>query len=131
INESGEFIYSTYLPPSSAAAAKQSIELVQSAEDIRAGAQEQARAFRRSLRASDWEVIGEDSPIVPIICGSSSACLALAETLLASGVKVGAIRPPTVPEGAARLRLSLKSSLTEADYARLLNTFGRKHTNRD
>jgi len=123
INEAGEFIYSTYLPPASAAAGKAAIELIQEMGDARVIWQQRAREFRDHLRAEAWEVLGEDSPIVPVVCGGSERAIRLAEMFLNSGVKVAAIRPPTVPVGSARLRLSLKSSLSTADYEKLLHCF--------
>ncbi len=123
INEASEFIYSTYLPPSSAAVANAAIGKVQAAGKERMVWQKKARLLRQQLRKQGWDVPGEDSPVIPIICGESDLALRLADECLKSGLKVAAIRPPTVPQGAARLRLSLKSTLTEADCQRILNCF--------
>lgn len=123
VNEAGEFIYSTYLPPSSAAIAQTAIELIRQHPEWRTLAQARALAFRETLRAEGWEVLGTDSAVVPIICGSSDKALAMADRFLKSGVRVGAIRPPTVPQGQARLRISLKSTLTERDMHLLYACF--------
>lgn len=125
INEAGEFIYSTYLPPASAAAANAAIGLIQSMGDSRARWQQNARDFRDTLRSSGWQVLGADSPIVPVVCGSAVRALQMAEDFLAAEVKVAAIRPPTVPNGEARLRLSLRASLTGADYQKILQCFAK------
>ena len=125
INEAGEFIYSTYLPPASAAAAAAAIHTVQGMNAARSSAQIKARELREQLRRQGWDVLGIDSPIIPVVCGSSQRTLDMASNFLEAGLKVAAIRPPTVPQGAARLRLSLKTSLSDADYRRIINCFER------
>ena len=60
------------------------------------------------------------SPIVPVMLGDESSALAAASVLLEQGLLVPAIRPPTVPEGTARLRISLTAAHTPADVARLV-----------
>jgi 8-amino-7-oxononanoate synthase len=128
VNEAGEFIYSTYLPPSSAAIAQAAIELIHQHPQWRAQAQSQARTFREKLRAEGWDVLGTDSAVVPVLCGSSDDTLELADRFLQAGIRVGAIRPPTVPQGQARLRISLKSTLTEHDFTQLYACFERSCT---
>jgi 8-amino-7-oxononanoate synthase/dethiobiotin synthase len=121
INEGGEFIYSTYLPPSSAAAAEAAIRITKQTPTRRG--QSHAQAFRNSLHTLGYETLGTDSPIVPILCGTSEAALKLAADFLEQGIRVAAIRPPTVPQGSARIRISLKSNLSDRDYERLLAPF--------
>ena len=123
VNESGEFIYSTYLPPSSAVAAQAAIEWIQKHPKSRTKAQDQARAFRATLRAQGWQVLGSDSAVVPVLCGDAGDALKMGAQFLQAGVRVGTIRPPTVPQGQARLRISLKSTLTPRDYNQLYNCF--------
>jgi len=123
VNRAGEFIYSTYLSPLLAAAAhaalKRVIDLAPRAENWRA----QSRRFRAALRAHGWEVPDGDSPIVPVLIGEDQAVVTLGQRLLERGFAVGAIRPPTVPEGTARLRLSLKSTTAWSDLESLLHEF--------
>ena len=128
VNEAGEFIYSTYLPPASAATAQAAIETIRDNAADRLQAQAKARQFRAALRAQGWEVGGIDSAVVPVICGASETALQMAARLLESGIRVGAIRPPTVPKGQARLRLSLRSTLSDQDYTKLLHCFERSVT---
>ncbi len=129
INHAGEFIYSTYLSPLLAAAASAAIgrvrELTQWAEKGRA----QSRRFREALRLHGWETPAGDSPIVPIVVGADAAVLSLSQALAKSGFAVGAIRPPTVPEGSARLRLSLKAHTPWTELEELLRELDawRKH----
>ena len=128
INEAGEFIYSTYLPPASAASANAAIQLVRKHPEWRTVAQAKAFAFRQALRDQGWNVPGTESAIVPIICGASESALMLSKELLQAGIQVGAIRPPTVPQGQARIRLTLKSTLTDRDYSHIQDCFQRSRT---
>ncbi len=123
VNEAGEFIYSTYLPPASAAIAQAAIELIRKHPEWRTQAHAQAQVFRETLRAQGWDVLGTDSAVVPVLCGSSDKALAMGDRFLKAGIRVGAIRPPTVPQGQARLRISLKSTLTERDFKQLYDCF--------
>ncbi|CAA6678224.1 MULTISPECIES: aminotransferase class I/II-fold pyridoxal phosphate-dependent enzyme [unclassified Lentimonas] len=129
VNEAGEFIYSTYLPPSSAATAQAAIELIQQHPEWRTQGQAAARDLRARLRGFGWEVLGTDSAVLPVLCGTSKNALEMAARLLEAGIRVGAIRPPTVPLGQARLRISLKSTLTEQDTSLLVACF--EHGNTD
>lgn len=131
INEAGEFIYSTYLPPASAAAASAAIELIQQHPEWRTLAQASASKFRQTLLKNSWDVPGTESAIVPVLCGDSETTLKFGSIFLQNGVRVGAIRPPTVPRGQARLRISLKSNLTDQDYAMLHGCFEQCRTAHD
>jgi len=121
VNHAGEFIYSTYLSPLLAAAAQAALirvhELAPRAENWR----NQSRQFRAALRAHGWDTPSGDSPIVPVIIGADQAVAVLGARLLERGFAVGAIRPPTVPAGTARLRLSLKASTTWSELESLIN----------
>lgn len=129
INEAGEFIYSTYLPPASAAAAVAALELVRENPQWRSDAQKNARRFRKKLQSDGWNVPGTESAIVPVLCGASEAALKLGSIFQQNGIRVGSIRPPTVSRGQARLRISLKSTLKDCDYERLYNCFEQSRKN--
>jgi len=111
INLSGEFVYSTFLPPSQAGAAMAAIELVQTSNEERAALRALAKGFRRRLASLGWPMDASDSPIVPVLTGESGRAMELRDRLLASGILVGAVRPPTVPKGTARLRISLHAGI--------------------
>ncbi|MNL70427.1 8-amino-7-oxononanoate synthase [compost metagenome] len=68
-----------------------------------------------------WTLGDSETAIQPLIVGDNGAALALSATLEADGIRVGAIRPPTVPEGTARLRITLSAAHTEDDVRRLLD----------
>jgi len=116
LNEAGGFVYSTYLPPSAAAAALAAGRLLEAMAGPRRAARERAAGLRRRLAEAGLEVGSGDGPVVPIsVGGSEGETLAAAERLRRRGYLAGAIRPPTVPKGESRLRLSLKGSLDESD----------------
>lgn len=121
INEAGEFIYSTALPPPSAAAARAAVGRVRElAASDQAGWKHTSRRLRSRLRESGWDAPDGDAPIVPIMIGEASRVVALATHLRAAGIGVAAVRPPTVPEGTSRLRLSLQRTFNAAAETRLL-----------
>ena len=67
-----------------------------------------------------WQLVPSESPIQPLIVGDNATALHLAAQLEAAGMRVPAIRPPTVPKGTARLRITLCASHTSAQVERLL-----------
>lgn len=108
INHAPPFIYSTALPPAAAAAAREALRLVE-AEPWR---RHRAREFGR-LVAQRLGIEGITGPIVPFVVGDATRALDLAGRLRSLGFLVPAIRPPTVPRGTARLRISVSASHTE------------------
>lgn len=121
INRAGEFIYSTYLSPLLAAVALTAIGRVSSLAAESELWRTRSQNFRQDLRAHGWDTPAGDSPIVPVQIGDDERTVSLGQFLRERGFAVGAIRPPTVPEGSARLRLSLKSTVSEDDLAALLS----------
>ncbi len=108
------FVYSTGLPPSVAAASRAALAIIASDPALRARPLEHARRF--TARAGRPEA---QSHIVPIVLGTAGAALEAQALLEAHGFLATAIRPPTVPDGTARLRLSFPASLAHADIDRL------------
>lgn len=120
INFAGEFIYSTYLPPANAAAAAAAIERVRElGAAVQATWQAMSATWRKALRAIVPQVPAGDSPIIPIPIGDVARTRRCGAFLRDHGVKLGIIRPPTVPPGGSRLRLSLRLGLGSADLARV------------
>ena len=76
---------------------------------------ELSRRLRQRMRASGFDTGRSDSHIIPLVLGSNEAALRLAAAMNAAGFAVPAIRPPTVPPGTARLRISLNARLSMAD----------------
>jgi len=123
INRSRTFIYTTGLPAPVAAAATAGVSLALSEEGQRRRAALAARI--QSLRASlarlplPHPLPDQDGPILPIILGADRAALALSQNLANRGFLLPAVRPPTVPEGTARLRITLSAGHTQADVDEL------------
>ncbi len=108
------FIYSTGLPPASVAAAIAALDLIESDPDYAALPLKKAKAFTRLLGLTEAE-----SPIVPIVIGEAGPTLRAAELLEDEGYLVVPIRPPTVPDGTARLRVTFTAAHDDADIERL------------
>jgi 8-amino-7-oxononanoate synthase len=120
INKSRPFIFSTALPPYVAAQTDAALTLVEAADDRRARLQELAGYLAAELPRLGFPLDRSRSHIVPVVLGSNSAALRAAAYLKTRGFGVKAIRPPTVPQGTARLRLSLTSRLSHDELAALV-----------
>ena len=112
INFAGEFVYSTYLAPSCAAAALAAVERVKGMSGERADLHALSHAWRDGLLEAGFAVPSGDSPIIPLILGDSDVTLKYATALRAAGFMVSAIRPPTVPVRTGRIRISLRRGLS-------------------
>lgn len=106
VNTCRSFIYSTSLPPPVIASNLAGLRLVKSQPYRREKLLESARRFRGSLRKRGFEIKG-DSQIVPLIAGENKRAVEIAEALQKKGYWALPIRPPTVPQGQARIRFSL------------------------
>ena len=114
INFAGEFVYSTYLAPSCAAAALAAVERVKGMSGERTELHALSHAWRDGLLEAGFAVPSGDSPIIPLILGDSDVTLKYATALRAAGFMVSAIRPPTVPVRTGRIRISLRRGLSPA-----------------
>ena len=117
INRARTFIFNTALPPYFAAQVAAGMRLAASAETERRLVADLGIFLRNALQANGFDTAGSDSHLVPIVLGSNEAALAFASHLQARGFGIRAIRPPTVPAGTARLRVSLTAKLTESILA--------------
>ena len=120
VNRARTYVYTTAQPPLLAAAAGASLKLI-AAESWR---RERLRALIARLQAGlaglNWRLLESRTPIQPLLVGEAQATLALSEALKRRGILVPAIRPPTVPRGTARLRISLSAAHAEADVEALI-----------
>lgn len=116
------YIYTTAAPPALAHALLASVDLIEGAE----GRQRRAHLerLRHQLAAipvrDGWQHLMSDTPIQPLVIGGNADVLAAARSLEAQGLWVSAIRSPTVPQGTARLRITLSAAHTSQDVERLL-----------
>jgi 8-amino-7-oxononanoate synthase len=109
------FIYTTALPPAVAAASLAGLRHVAAHPGLGTGLLAMSREFDARLRAMGFSTGDSSTQIIPVILGGNAQALAAREFLLRRGVYAPAIRPPTVPAGTARLRLSLRADLTPED----------------
>ncbi|KMP10784.1 hypothetical protein UR09_05225 [Candidatus Nitromaritima sp. SCGC AAA799-A02] len=123
VNRAGEFIYSTFLPPYQAGVALASIEIVRRANQERSDLKALSRWFRSELSDDGHEIEDYDTPIVPIRVGEAEAAIELQELCFKNSILVGAVRPPTVPRGTSRLRVSLNSKLTREQLAPFIKIY--------
>ncbi|WFC15490.1 8-amino-7-oxononanoate synthase [Aeromonas salmonicida] len=124
VNFARHYVYSTHMPAAQACAVSKSIALVRAADESRAHLARLITRFRQGTAALGWQLGASDTPIQPLLVGESSAALQLAARLRDRGVWVSAIRPPTVPAGTARLRITLSAAHSEQDVDRLLEAIG-------
>jgi 8-amino-7-oxononanoate synthase len=117
INRARSFIFSTGLPPAVLGASLAAVRLVRSEPGLRRQLAENVGYFKNCLSEAGLPGIPGPSQIIPIRVGDSAQAVALAEECRASGLFVTAVRPPTVPEGTARIRLSLTLHLQRSDLA--------------
>ncbi|HEY2773854.1 MAG TPA: 8-amino-7-oxononanoate synthase [Candidatus Binatia bacterium] len=113
INRARPFIFTTGLPPSAAAAASAALDIIAREPGRAFRLLENARSLGLRLREAGLRVPNVESQILPVVVGDARRAVAAAAALLERGYYVAAIRPPTVPDGTSRLRLSLMATHQE------------------
>jgi len=124
IQRARSYIYTTAPPPAIAAATRESLRIAQRESCRRERLQTLIRRFRAGAAELDLPLLDSATPIQPLIAGTARQALAWSRQLEAFGILVSAIRPPTVPEGSARLRITFSAAHTVEDIDRLLETLG-------
>lgn len=120
ISKARSYIFTTAAPPAIACALLKSLEIIAAGEDRRATLQAHIARLRAGLADLPWQLLDSPTAIQPLIVGENVAALALSEALAERGIWVPAIRPPTVPKGTARLRISLSAAHTAANIDQLI-----------
>jgi 8-amino-7-oxononanoate synthase len=120
VNRGRSFIFSTAPVPAAMGAATESLELLRDEPGLPAQLIREAGEVRTALIAQGWNVAPGRSPIIPVIVGDETAALELAARLRAAGHYAPAIRPPTVPAGHCRLRLTITLAHKPSDRRRLI-----------
>ena len=115
VNRARSVIYTTGLPPSIAAAADAAVEIMRAEPERIRRLWDNAAHMRSRLEAAGFSLGLTESPILPLIVGEAQAAVNMAKRLFERGVYVIAIRPPTVPVGTARLRITPIADHTRAD----------------
>jgi len=123
IQHARSYIYTTALPPAVATATSASLRLLQSENWRREKLEMLIKRFRDGALELGLGLMESSTPIQPVMLGGVETALAVSEMLYQQGLFVSAIRPPTVPEGSARLRITLSASHTEEQVDQLLTAF--------
>lgn len=129
LQKTRSYIFATAAPALLACALRRSLRLIEHGDERRAQLQRLIARLRQGLAPvlarSGWRLGHSDTPIQPLLIGGNAEALAVMEGLREQGLWVPAIRPPTVPEGTARLRIALSAAHTEADIDRLVQALDR------
>jgi glycine C-acetyltransferase/8-amino-7-oxononanoate synthase len=115
VNTARTLIFSTALAPPQVAAAMAALELLREEPRRVERVQRNSRILRDALGEHGLPTVGGDTPVVPVIVGDADAAVAASERALERGVFAQAIRPPTVPVGSSRLRLTVMASHTKSE----------------
>lgn len=120
IQDARSYVYTTAPPPAVAAATRASLEIARREGWRRERLRSLIDRFRSGAAQLALPLMDSETPIQPVVAGTAERALALSSALERAGILVSAIRPPTVPRGSARLRITLSASHTEAHVDRLL-----------
>lgn len=119
------YIFTTGAPPALAHALLTSLDLIRHGDTRRTHLTRLIDTLRAELKLTRWRLLDSPTPIQPVVIGDNAEAVAVARALWDEGLWVPAIRPPTVPKGTARLRISLTAAHSLEDVARLATTLRR------
>ncbi len=115
VNRARSFIFTTGLPPATLAGASAALDVIYSTPELRRRLSSNVLLLKNALLEKGFQLLPSETQILPLILGAADVASRFAEVLLSHGVYAPAIRPPTVPEGTSRLRLSVIASHTPED----------------
>ena len=115
VNRARSFIFTTGLPPATLAGASAALDVIYSTPELRRRLSSNILLLKNALLEKGFQLLPSETQILPLILGAADVASRFAEVLLSHGVYAPAIRPPTVPEGTSRLRLSVIASHTPED----------------
>ena len=124
INNARTFLFTTAMPPYMAAQIRAALQIMQSMDEQREQLLNRSRQLVTGLQKMSYHTAGSCTQIVPVLLGSNHQAIAAAAFLQDLGFAVRAIRPPTVPEGSARLRFSVTAAISSQDLQRLEAAMG-------
>ncbi len=123
LNKARSFIYTTGLPPAVCGASLGALEVLEKEPARVERLWENARKIREGLRSLGFDIPKGAGPVIPVLVGENEEAVKMSDKLLEEGILVVAIRPPTVPKGTARLRLSVSSEHSKTDIDQLFTAF--------
>ena len=115
INTSRSFIYTTALPPAVVASALAALDVLNADPSLPLKVQENASYLRCQLNRLGYNTLNSQTQIIPVVIGDAARTLEMSHLLLKEGVLATAIRPPTVPEGTCRIRVTVMATHTRED----------------
>lgn len=121
IQKARTYIYTTATPAAVAEATRASLTIIQTEPRLRERLQHNIRYFRHCCEQADIQLTGSKTAIQPIIIGDTEDAVGTSKKLFADGILVTAIRPPTVPEGTARLRITLSAAHSHEQIDKLVS----------
>ena len=119
------YIYTTALPPAQVAATREAVRIARTGDGLRERLNANIERLKAGAQARGLALMPSDTPIQPLLVGSDAQALAMAAALEDQGCWVAPIRPPTVPEGSARLRITLSAAHETAQVEGLLDALAR------
>ena len=125
INKARSFIYTTGMPPALAGASIKAIEIIETDHARRQKLWENTHYLKERIDALGFETLNSVTPIIPIVIGDAQVAVDFSKRLLAEGILVSAIRPPTVPMNTARLRVTVMANHTTEQLDYLLQTLAK------
>jgi 8-amino-7-oxononanoate synthase len=120
VNHANSYVYTTATPPALSVALSQSLKLIAEGKALRTHLQKHITQLRNGLVDLPWQLMPSNTAIQPLLIGDNQQALQLSASLRERGIWVAAIRPPTVPQGTARLRITLSAAHSEADVDSLI-----------
>jgi len=121
IQTAKSYVYSTPAPPALSATLSVSVSLIEQGDDLRTHLRSLISYFKDNLQCKKWQLMPSETSVQPLVVGDNLEALALSEYLQGLGILVPAIRPPTVPVGTARLRISLSAAHSLDDIKQLIS----------
>lgn len=128
IQKANTYVYSTPAPPALSATLSAAVDVIAGADDLRAHLRQLVAYLHANLRSKKWQLLPSTTPVQALIVGDNYAALALSEYLQTCGILVPAIRPPTVPAGSSRLRISLSATHSLDDIQTLITALHQAET---
>ena len=125
IQRARTYMFTTALPPAVAAATRVAVRLCREEGWRRERLRDLVARFRREAGTLGLRLLDSHTPIQPILIGEERAAVAASEALLDAGLWIAAIRPPAVPKGSSRLRITLSAAHCDADLDRLMEELSR------
>jgi 8-amino-7-oxononanoate synthase len=120
IQKSKQYIYTTAMPAFLAYGLKESLNQILKAQEARAHLKEIVNTFRNHMKLNKLSLGNSLTPIQPVIVGNEIDALSLNQWLMDTGIYVPAIRPPTVPKGTSRMRVSFSALHSDLDVRKLI-----------